>query len=451
MIEIIEQINSQINSFVWGPVMLALMGGVGIYFTLRTRFFQIGRAKDVTKNTLGSLKRKKVKRDKNSISPFQAMTTALAGTLGTGNIIGVATAIVAGGPGAVFWMWVSAFFGMMTKYAEVLLSIKYREKSKEGFYVGGPMYYIQNGLNKKWLAVLFSITCILASFGIGNLTQTNSISAAMQNTFSVPPIVSGIVCAIVIAIIIIGGVKRIAQMTEKIVPFMGILYVIGAIVAVAMSYKAIPEAFSLIFRYAFNLRAAAGGASGYVLARAFHYGFSRGVFSNEAGLGSAPIAHAAADTDSPVKQGMWGIFEVFADTIVMCTLTTLVILTSGLWDSGLNGIALTSAAFYRCFGDGSVYFIAISTVFFAVASIVCWSYYGERCIEYVFKGRRAIMIYRVLFVALVIVGATTGLNLVWEISDTLNGIMAIPNIIALIALSPVVIKLTKEYAGKKHP
>jgi AGCS family alanine or glycine:cation symporter len=378
------------------------------------------------------------------------MTTALAGTLGTGNIVGVATAIVAGGPGAVFWMWISAFFGMMTKYAEVLLAIKFRKQSKDGRYLGGPMYYIEHGLHKKWLAVLFAVFCAIASFGIGNMAQTNSIAQAMENAFGVNELVSGVVTAIIIAVIIIGGVKRIAQITEKIVPFMAIVFIIGAIVALMIKFENIPSAFCMIFDQAFCLRSVGGGVSGYVMMNAFRFGFARGIFSNEAGLGSAPIAHAAAETDSPVKQGMWGIFEVFADTIVMCTLTTLVIITSGLWDSGLNGIALTSAAFGASFGGLSTYFISISTVFFAIATIIGWSYYGERCIEYIFKSKGFILLYRIVFVLLIIVGATTSLTLVWDVSDTLNGLMAIPNLIGIIGLSSIVFSTTKEhYKNKK--
>ncbi len=450
LLQWIEQINKSVNSVIWGPVLLIILAGSGIYFTLRTGFFQLRKTGEIFRCTLGSLfgknKADKASKDKHAITPFQAMTTALAGTLGTGNLVGVATAIVLGGPGAVFWMWVSAFFGMMTKYAEVLLSIQYRKKGEDGRWRGGPMYYIRDGLGLKWLAGLFAVFCILASFGIGNMAQANSAAGALKSAFGFDPKITGVLMAALIGIIIIGGIKRIAQITEKFIPFMAIFYVAGAVIVLIANAGQLPNAFKMIFEGAFRLEAVGGGAAGYVLANAFRYGFARGVFSNEAGLGSAPIAHAAADTDSPVKQGMWGIFEVFADTIVMCTLTTLVILTSGIWDCGLDGIELTSAAFAQTFGDFATYFIGVSTVFFAVSTIVSWSYYGERCVEYLFKQKSAILVYRLFFILLVVVGSNVGLRLVWDISDTLNGLMAIPNLIGVIGLSGVVFAATREYS-----
>lgn len=454
VIQWIEQANQFINGIIWGPVLLILLAGSGLYFSLRTGFFQVRRSGEICRCTLGSLfgknKDKTKKKDKNAITPFQAMTTALAGTLGTGNLVGVATAIVLGGPGAVFWMWISAFFGMMTKYAEVLLSIKYRKKGEDGNWRGGPMYYLRDGLGVKWLAGLFAVFCILASFGIGNMAQANSAVGALKSAFGLSPMLTGVIIAVIIAFIVIGGIKRIAQITEKFIPFMAIFYILGALVVLVINAGRLPEAFSLIFEGAFRLEAVGGGAAGYVMVNAFRYGFARGVFSNEAGLGSAPIAHAAADTDSPVRQGMWGIFEVFTDTIVMCTLTTLVILTSGIWDGGLDGIALTSEAFSQTLGDFATYFIGISTVFFAVSTIVSWSYYGERCVEYLFKRKQMILFYRIIFILLIVVGSNISLRAVWDISDTLNGLMAIPNLIGVIGLSGVVVSATKEYVRDRN-
>lgn len=449
--EIVEKINGALNGFVWGPVMIVVLVGIGIYFTVKTRFLQLTKFGLMLKTTVGSAFSKKDKaRAKGTITPFQAMTTALAGTIGTGNIAGVATAIVSGGPGAVFWMWVSSFFGMITKYAEVALAIRYREKKENGEYVGGPMYYIQKGLHMKWLAVVFAVFCVLASFGIGNMTQSNSIAEALYSSFGVEKWLSGVVACIIVGLVIIGGITRIAKVTEKFVPVMGIFYVIGAVAVLCINADAVPAAFKLIFTEAFNMQAVGGGIFGYVMMNAIRFGFSRGVFSNEAGLGSAPIAHAAATTDSPVKQGLWGIFEVFFDTIVMCTLTTLVILTSGLWTTGLDGAALTAASFGSTMGSFAQYFISISTVFFAISTIISWSYYGERCIEYLFKRPTCILLYRMCFIFSIVVGATTNLTLVWSIADTLNGFMAIPNLIALIGLSGVVVKMTREHFDTEH-
>ncbi len=442
--ETIANINSVINSFVWGPYMLILLVGTGIYITFATGFFQVSRIKLWCSKTFGTLGSKRTA-GKN-ITPFQAVSAALASTVGTGNIAGVATAIVAGGPGAVFWMWVSAFFGMMTKYAEVLLAVHYREKDENGIHFGGPMYYIEKGMKVKWLAVAFALFGAFASFGIGNMTQSNSIAGALQS-FSIPPIATGIVFAVLAGLVIIGGIKRIATVTEKLVPFMAVLYFIGAVVLLVINVAKIPEAFSVIFESAFNVKSVGGGVMGYGIAQAMRYGVARGVFSNEAGLGSAPIAHAASESKNPAEQGLWGIFEVFVDTIVICTLTALIVLTSGLYMSGdLSGAALTASAFESGFGSAGNVFLSVSLICFAFSTIIGWSYYGERCLAYLSKNNKVVtQVYRILFIVSIVVGATLELTLVWNIADTLNGLMAIPNLIAILALSKIIITLTKKY------
>lgn len=446
--DLLFQANDVVNAAVWGPFMLILLLGFGVCITIATKFFQFTHFPLMLKKTLGSLFHQKKDRE-HGISPFQAVSTALAGTLGTGNIIGVATAIVSGGPGAIFWMWVSAFFGMMTKYAEVVLAVKYRSFGENGEPVGGPMYYISKGMNCKWLAVVFCIFCCLASFGIGSMVQSNSVSGALYVTFHIPAFITGILLAVLVAVVILGGVQRIGKITEKVVPFMAVSYTFFAVLALCFHFSAIDDAFCLIFQSAFTYHAAIGGGIGYTVSMAIRYGMSRGVFSNEAGLGSAPIAHAAADTKSPVEQGMWGIFEVFFDTIVMCTLTALVLLTSGLCQTGLDGADLTLGAFSSSVGSFAEQIIAIAMVFFAFASMIGWAYYGEKSIEYIFKKRMFITAYRVIYVLSVALGAVAALSAVWEISDTLNGLMIIPNLAALIYLSPVVVKETKLYLKQR--
>ena len=437
------EINNAINSFVWGPVMLVLLVGTGIYLTIRTNFMSIKKLGYIMRNTLLKIF-KKEQVGEGEITAFQAVATALAATVGVGNIAGVATAIAVGGPGAVFWMWLSAIFGMTTKFAEVVLSIQYREKTEDGRYIGGPMHYIANGLNWKWLATIFALFGALASFGIGNMTQANSISAAMEVTFGIPTIVSGIVIAIAAGVVMLGGLKRIAQVTELLVPFMAAFYIIGGIVILARNASQIPAAFGLIFRSAFSGTAAAGGFAGSTIALASRMGIARGVFSNEAGLGSAPIAHAAATTDHPVRQGLWGVFEVFMDTIVICSITALSIIVSGVWTSGESGAALTTMAFDASLPVIGGYIVAIGVLLFAYSTILSWSYYGERCLEFLF-GPKAITPYRILFLPFIVIGAVGGLEIIWDIADTLNGLMAIPNLIGIIGLSGVVIKLTKEF------
>ncbi len=454
----IEQINDSLNSFIWGPAMLAFFLGVGIMFTLRTNFFQLSHFKLWLNSTiLASLNNEKVlkTKDKHSISQFQSACTALAATLGTGNIAGVATAIVAGGPGAIFWMWVSAFFGMMTIYAENTLGIKYRYKNEKGFWIGGAMIYIERGLGLKWLAVIFSIFCAFASFGIGNVAQIQSISSSLHNSFGVPPLLTGVVIAFAVALVIMGSIKRIASVTEKIVPLMALIYIAGGLIVMLANFEAIPEAFFSIFSEAFHFKAAGGGVAGYGISLALQKGVARGVFSNEAGLGSSVMVNSASDVKEPVIQGMWGIFEVFADTLVMCTITALAILTSGVYQmesyltnttAALDGAPLTAASFGSVIPYGAQ-FVAISIMFFAFSTLIGWSYYGERAVEYLL-GLKAVVPYKLVFIIVIVIGSVSSLDLVWNISDTLNGFMAIPNLIAITLMSGEVIKMTNDYLSK---
>ncbi len=452
--EIINKVNEAINGVVWGPVMLTLLIGVGLYITVRTRFLQFGKFGYMMKNTILGLGSKDQRsKDKSGVSPFQAVATAMAGTIGTGSIAGLATAIVCGGPGAVFWMWISALLGMVTKYSEIVLSINYREKNKKGEWVGGPMYYIKNGLNLKWLAGIFAVFTMIACLGTGNATQSNSIAVALESTIGIETWITGLVLTIIAAAVILGGMRRIASVNEKLVPIMAVFYVAASLIALIINADKIPGAFALIFKEAFNFRAAAGGAAGYGIVLAMHYGFSRGVFSNEAGLGSAPIAHAASSVKDPVKQGLWGMFEVFFTTIVICTFSALIILTTDIWNTGtLSGSALSIASFNSILpGFGGVV-ITLSTVFFALSTILGWAYYGEVCIGYLFKNAKAAVIaYRCIYVLFVFIGAVGNLDLIWSISETMNGLMAIPNLIAIVCLVKVVITLTKKHfnAGKE--
>lgn len=438
--------NDWLNGIVWGPYMLVLLVGTGIYLTFRNNFLQVSKFGYMWKNTIGKMLEKPEEGVEGDITPFQALATALAATIGTGNIAGVATAIATGGPGAVFWMWFSAFFGMVTKFGEVVLAVRYREKKPDGTWAGGPMYYISKGLGDKWkwLAALFAFFGVFASFGIGNMTQANSMADVMATTFSIPHNVTGIVILVLAGLVIVGGIKRIAQVTEKLVPFMAIFYVVGGLIILATRLSAIPEAFALIFRHAFTPTAAVGGFAGATIQKAMTLGVARGVFSNEAGLGSAPIAHATAQTDHPVRQGLWGIFEVFADTIVVCSITALSIIVTGAWQSGETGASLTSHAFNLGLpGPGGV-IVAIGVLLFAYSTLISWAFYGEKCFEYL-VGTRTAKLYRYVFLPFIYIGAVGALEPIWLLSDTLNGLMAVPNLIGLLGLSGVIIKLTREY------
>ena len=418
MIEIITKINSAVNNFVWGPVMLLLLVGTGVYLTARTGCIQAAKFGYIMRNTVGSLFRRREKRDKDAknLTPFQAVTTALAGTVGTGNIAGVTGAIFAGGPGAVFWMWFAAFFGMFTKFAEIVLALKYRQVDENGVHYGGPMYYIEKGLGMKWLAVLFSLVAGFACFGIGNISQSSEIAGAMEGLFGMSGLTTGVLLAVVVGIVVLGGVQRIGRVTSYMVPFMAIFYIGAGLAVILLRIDQVPAALASIFTSAFSFEAVGGGVFGYAIMVAMRQGFARGVFSNEAGLGSAPMAHAASETQEPVEQGMWGVFEVFIDTIVICTLTI----------------------------------IQISLLFFALSTILGWSYYGERCWAYLSNNNKAVVwVFKVVFVLVCIVGATGNGTLMWDISDTLNGMMAIPNLIGLLLLSNVIIRSTNDYF-KKH-
>lgn len=566
----IESINSAVNGVVWGVPMLILIIGTGIYLSVRTGFFQLTGLKHWLGSTLFAIFRNKSvtkSGEKKAISQFQALTTALAASIGTGNIAGVATAIAAGGPGAVFWMWVSAFFGMMTSFTENVLGIYYRRKNSKGEWSGGAMYYLENGVGAKngmklfgrILAVLFAVFCVLASFGIGNMTQANSISAALESDFGVSPLLTGLIIAFISALVIMGGIKRIGAVTEKLVPFMALFYMAGCLIIFFMNYGNIPYVFGSIFSSAFDFRAVSGGAGGYIISRAVTMGFKRGVFSNEAGLGSSVLVNCASDVREPVKQGMWGIFQVFFDTIVMCTLTAFVLLSSPakaatmeeafgsistepcyftlseseqdrlidgecglipvITDSDrerngyrelpgktiygqeltlrlregkgereedftfsnmmkltgiqgenadgtpmtdekgnpvitavrleeLNGVPLVTYAFSMRFGDISGKIIAVAVVFFAFSTLIGWSYYGAKALEYLF-GARSAVVYKGIFVCFIVIGCAMDLRLVWGISDTLNALMAVPNLIGVLLLSGTAVKITRNYNERR--
>ncbi len=454
--ELILNINNFINGIVWGPVMLFLLVGTGIYLTARCGCLQARRFGFIMRSTLGSLFRKTEKKagGEPNLTPFQAVSTALAGTVGTGNIAGVTGAIFAGGPGAVFWMWVSAFFGMMTKYAEIVLAVKYRQVGPDGTHYGGPMYYIEKGTGHKWLAVLFALLGGIACFGIGNIAQSTEIAGAMESLVGLPPLWTGIILAILTAIVVIGGVQRIGQVASYLVPFMAIFYIVAGVAVIALRITEVPAALAAIFQGAFSFEAVGGGVFGYAIMQAMRQGFARGVFSNEAGLGSAPMAHAASNTKEPVEQGMWGVFEVFVDTIIICTLTSMAVLLSGVLEYDLNSFASNGAAAAAAFNailPGSIggTVLQISLLFFALSTILGWSYYGERCWGYLTNNNKAAnLIFKVAFVLVCIVGAVGSGSLMWDISDTLNGMMAIPNLIGLLLLSGTVIQATRTYFSK---
>ncbi|OJU12086.1 MAG: hypothetical protein BGN88_02625 [Clostridiales bacterium 43-6] len=442
--EFLKQINEQVGSFLWGGFLLYFLLIVGLFLTIGTKALQIRRLPAMFKETLGTLFRKQERKD--GVTPFQAMSAALGGTIGTGNITGVATALTLGGAGAIFWMWVSAVFCMVIKFAEVTLAVHFREKNEQGEWSGGPMYYIKNGLGKRWLflAVLFCFFGVAASFGIGGAAQVNSVSESAFHTFLLPKAVTGFVFMLLVGAVIFGGVKRLTVITSKLVPFMAIFYVIGAFIVIFCNAPRIPSAFTTIFSDAFRFEAGAAGAAGFTISNAIRYGVSRGIFTNEAGMGSAPIIHASAE-NTPVKQGYWGAFEVFADTIVVCTITALVILSSSFYGTAeKTGPALVQGAFREVFGSYGSWFLTVSLALFAFASIIGWSYYGTKCCEFLFKRKAAVLLYKAVFCVMLFISANTGLELIWGISDTLNGFMALPNLCAVILLSPVLYRLVKE-------
>ena len=467
-LSVVENVNNAVNGFVWGLPMLILLVGCGILMTCLTKFFQVSHFSHWINNTVGGIFKDDhvtahTGKEDTQISQFQSLCTALAATIGTGNIAGVAAAIAAGGPGAIFWMWVVAFFGMMTNFSENVLGIYYRRRNERNEWCGGAMYYLSDGLGAKKgcrqigqiLAVLFSVFCIFASFGIGNMGQINSIAVNMNSAFGVPHFVTGLVLMVLAGLVIVGGLKRIAAVTERLVPFMAVIYVICALIVCIVNIGQVGNVFASIIKGAFGMRAVGGGIVGSGIAMAVQWGMKRGVFSNEAGLGSSVMVHSSSNVREPVIQGMWGIFEVFADTMVVCTITAFTILSSGLVDletgkvlSDQVSTALVAEAFSTVFGKFGAAFIAVAILFFAFSTVLGWSQYGSKGFEYIF-GRKNIKFYQVIFVLFVVIGATMDLTLAWDLSDTFNGMMAIPNLIGVIALSGTVMKITKNYVDRK--
>ncbi len=483
-LEAVADINGTVNNAVWGLPGLILLIGTGILLTCGTKFFQISHIGHWWKETIVSVFKKDSKStksgDKKAISQFQALCAALAATIGTGNIAGVSAAIVTGGPGAVFWMWVAAFFGMMTNFSENLLGIYYRRKNKDGEWSGGPMYYLKDGLgkhySKRWLspianvlAVLFSCFAILASFGIGNMAQINKIVLNMDAAFfsgvtlgnipgtdiSIIHLIIGIALLILAALIIIGGLKRIARFAEVVVPIMAVTYVIGSLIIFASNITQVGAMFAAVFKFAFTPAAFLGGGIGVLIKKTMTQGFKRGVFSNEAGLGSSVLVHSSSNVKEPVKQGLWGIFEVFFDTFIVCTMTAIVVLSTGYIDlstgapaAGVNGDTLVSQAFGNFFGAPGTWFVAIAMLFFAFTTVLGWSQYGTKAVEYLF-GMKGVKVYKFIFVAMILSGAVMEGGLAWDLSDTFNGLMMIPNLIGVLALLPLVLKILRNYVDRK--
>lgn len=443
--ENLTAILSTLSGFIWGPSTLVLLIGVGIYLTIGLKFMPWTNIP----NAFRQLFKGRKSCGDGEISPFQALMTAMSATVGTGNIAGVATAIFIGGPGAIFWMWITALLGMATKYGEAVLAVKYRETDELGKHVGGPMYYIKNGLGAKWgwLAFLFALFGTVAAFGIGNMVQSNSVADALHSTFDLNKQVTGAVIAILAGLVILGGVKRVGSVAGKLVPFMAIVYIAGSLIIIFSNISEVPAAFGVIIDSAFNGSAVAGGFAGATVLMAIQMGVARGIFSNEAGLGSAPIAHAAAQTNNPVRQGLIGMLGTFIDTIVICTMTALVIIMSGVWTSGETGAALSTIAYGNSLPFGE-YIITFGLVVFAFTTIIGWSYYGERCAEFIF-GAKVIIPYRILWIFAAFFGASQKVNFIWILADVMNGLMALPNLIALALLSPVIFAVTREYFDKE--
>ena len=445
--EFITNLTNQINGLVWGPPMLALILGTGLFLMLRLKFMPL--SKIGAGFALMWQGRKKDDEASGEISPFQALMTCLAATVGTGNIAGVATAIFLGGPGALFWMWCTALVGMATKYCEVVLAVHYRETDDRGEHVGGPMYAIKNGLGKKWLwlGTAFAIFGGFAGFGIGNMVQVNSMAHALETTFAIPLWLTGLVSMLLVGMVILGGIKRIGKVAATLVPFMCVAYIVAAIVVLVVHADAIPGAFALIFTHAFSPVAAVGGFAGAAVMAAIRFGVARGIFSNEAGLGTAGIAQAAGTTSSPVRSGMIGMLGTFIDTIVICTMTGLAIIASGVWTSGVSGAALSAAAFESAMPGYGGALLSVALVVFAFTTILGWSYFGEKCWEFM-MGTKAIMPFRIIWVLAVPFGAVAQLDFAWLLADTLNGLMAIPNLLSLLLLSPIVVKLTRDHFAR---
>jgi AGCS family alanine or glycine:cation symporter len=435
---------TELNSLVWGPAMLVLLLGTGLYLTLGLRFMPVRRIPAA----VGLLLRGRAGRGEGDISPFAALMTSLSATIGTGNIAGVATAIALGGPGALFWMWMTALVGMATKYAEAVCAVRFREQDAKGNFSGGPMYYIKNGLHKRWhwLGVAFAIFGGLAGFGIANTVQSNSVADVLSSSFSIPPWVSGLVLMVLVGVVVLGGIRRISAVASLLVPFMAFAYLFIGLSIIAFNYAEVPAALATIVSSALSPTAATGGFAGATVWAAIRFGVARGIFSNEAGLGSAPIAHAAARTNQPVQQGMIAMLGTFIDTLIVCSVTGLIIVIMDVWPSGASGASLTSMAFSTALPGGQ-YLVALGLCLFAFTTIIGWSFYGERCVVFLF-GTGAIMPFRVAWVLAIPVGTLFELDTVWLIADTLNALMAIPNLVALILLAPLVFRLTAEHLEK---
>ena len=445
-----EALITTINGYAWGWPMLILIAGTGLFLSFGLGFLPIKKLVYGFQQLWSG----RHSQGEGDISAFNALMTSLSATVGTGNIAGVATALFLGGPGALFWMWVIALVGMATKYAEAVLAVHFREKDADGDHIGGPMYYIKNGLSSAWypLAIAFALFGAIAGFGIGNTVQANSVADALLSTFSIPTLYTGIGLALCVGLVLLGGIQRIAQVAGKLVPFMAIAYILGGLVVILINAHEIPSAFALIFEHAFAPAAATGGFAGATVLAAMRFGIARGVFSNEAGLGSAPIAHAAARTDNPIRQGTIAMLGTFIDTIILCTITGLVILTSGAWTSGETGASLSALAFSQSMPDvggfniGSL-IVTLGLVIFAFTTLLGWSFYGEKCVQFLL-GTKSIIPFRVFWILAIPLGAMSDLGLIWLIADTLNALMALPNLIALILLAPVVFKLSKAYFAK---
>lgn len=454
----ISQILKTINNFVWGPNMLILLVGTGVFLTIHLKFLPWRNLGFALKSVFAKPD-EKISNSDGDITPFQSLMTALAATIGTGNIVGVATAMVTGGPGALVWMWISALFGLSTKYAESVLAVKYREMNSKGEMVGGPMYAMKNGFKIKWIghlfATLFALFAVIASFGIGNMTQSNSIAGAVEKTFHISPTITGIIITLLAAVVLLGGIKSIGRVCEKLVPFMAVTYFVAGIIVIIINFNKVPAGLSEIFSMAFNFKAVGGGITGSIIANAMRWGVARGVFSNEAGLGSAPIAAAAAKTDHPSRQGYINMTGTFFDTLVVCSVTGLVIASSGCLNAfdisagALTGANLTIAAFGSALGRPGEWIVTISIVLFAFSTILGWEYYGEKSLEFLVRSTKLNNLYRIIFSIIIFVGSTTTLQIVWDFSDTMNGLMAIPNLLCLLALNDVVAKECFEFQRDK--
>lgn len=443
MLETIGSMNARLNGYVWGTPMIVLLMGTGVVLTIMTGAVQFRYLAFAMREVLGKLTQRGT--GAGSVSPFQAVATALASTVGTGNIAGVATALTLGGPGALFWLWISGLLGMCTKFAEIVVALHYREPDTTGTMRGGAMYTLRKGLGLPWLGAIFALLTSLAAFGIGNMVQANSVADSLQSSFGIAPWISGVVLAAVTATVILGGIQRIGEVAQVLVPFMSVLYLGGGTLIILLNASQIPGALGLVFEGAFTGTAATGGFVGSTVALALRFGIARGLFSNEAGLGSAPMVHAAAQTDHPVRQGLYGIFEVFVDTVLVCTVTGLAILVTGAWDNGMTGAALSGEAFRiglpGAFGN---IIVTSSIVLFAFSTVIGWSYYGETGLVYLF-GAKAAVPYRFVWLVFIFLGATGSLQLIWSVADTLNGLMAIPNLVSVLGSIPVLLRLKREF------